>query len=184
MKKLLQTFSFSLSLALIATIGIPGLAAAHIHKQDNGISGELHIPPEDKPQAHQPTELDIVFGDAANKFSLPDCNCQLSVKQNGRVRQTVQLQPYTSGATFDSKATVQFPAAGVYEVVVQGSAKDGMFQAFQLDYSVSVAANSADITSAPHKRTALLVIAAGSLIILIMVAYSVAQKPRKNKLKS
>ena len=70
-------------------------------------------PPDSVDDLHagQPTELDVSFGNEANTFSLPDCNCRIVVKGNGRVLQTVTPEPYIAGATLDSKATVRFPAA-------------------------------------------------------------------------
>ncbi len=191
MKKLLHIASLTLSLLLMAGFGTTGLAAAHVLKQDNGTSGVLHIPPEDNPQAGQPTELDIAFGNQANAFSLQDCVCKVMIKSNDQVLQTVQLEPYASGATLDSKATVRFPAAGVYDVIISGSAKDGRFHAFQLNYLVRVTG----VANAPgtNNGASVIIISAGSLIILAMIAYSAVKagqryqrkpaKPPINKLR-
>jgi hypothetical protein len=154
-------------------------AAAHVLKQDNGISGVLHIPPEDDPSAAQPTELNLSFGDARDAFSLADCNCTVVVKTStgagsiARVVETAPLHPYYSDSTLDSKTSVTFPTIGVYNVIVKGSARDSKFPAFQLDYLVRVA-TSADGSTAPanNNGTAVVFISVSSLIILGMIAYT------------
>ena len=137
-KIIIRTLGVSLSILLIVIYGTTGLALAHVLKQDNGISGELHIPPDDHPVAGQPTQMDESFGDQQG-FSLPDCDCQMAVKSQDKVIQTVALKPFFKGATLDSVTTVQFPSIGNYDVVVTGSAKDHKFPAFKLDYPVHVA---------------------------------------------
>jgi hypothetical protein len=182
MKRSLYIVSLSFGALLLVVCGTTGLAAAHVLKQDNGISGVLHIPPEDNPQAGQPTELDVAFGSTNNTFSLADCNCQIITKSRNQVLQTVTPQPYLSGATLASRATVQFPQAGVYDVIVKGRAKDGTFNAFQLDYLVRVTA-PAGATSPSNNGSSVVIISAGSLVILILVAYNAIQSGQRYKPK-
>jgi hypothetical protein len=168
MKRLL----LSLPVLLIVVFGTTSLASAHVLKQDNGIDGILHIPPEDNPEAGQPTEMDEAFSDQQNRFSLPDCDCMMSVMSNGKVLQKVALQPYFSGSTLDSKATVQFPSIGIYNVSVTGSAKDHKFPNFTLDYLVRVAVNANGTGATANDGGDVLIIGVGALAILGLFAYT------------
>lgn len=172
MKRWLRMLGLSLPTLLVAVFVTTGLASAHVLKQDNGITGILHIPPEDNPSAGQPTEMDESFGDQAGRFSLPDCDCMMSIKGGGKVLQTVPLKPYFSGATLDSVATVQFPTVGVYDVVVTGRAKDHKFPDFQLDYLVRVALNANGTPATANDGGDVVIISLGSLAILGLFAYT------------
>ena len=173
MKKIASILGLGLGVLLIVSYGTVGLAAAHVLKQDNGISGVLHIPPEDNPAAGQSTELDESFGDAKDAFTLQDCNCGVVVRQGNRVLQTVKLTPHFSDSTLDAKfATVRFPSIGIYDVIVQGNAKNGAFNNFTLDYLVRVAVSANGSSASSSNGTQVLILGAGALAILGLFAYT------------
>ncbi len=173
MNQLLKMMSCSLILASVFVFIISGTASAHVLKTSNGVSGVLHIPPDDNPPAGQPVKLGITFASANHSFNLANCDCSAVVKNNGTAIQTMALRPALDGATVDAEATVEFPAANVYDVFVKGSAKDGSFSAFQLDYVVRVSGVPAGSqVSASRKGGDILVISAGSLAVLGLVAYT------------
>ncbi len=156
--------------------GTTGLASAHLLEQNNGISAVLHMPPDDNPQAGQITKLYLSFGNSANQFRLQNCTCQVSIKNNGRTLLTTTPQPAQNGAPLNSVASITFPAIGVYDVIVIGSAKNGEFQAFQLDYLVRVAtATASRSTMTQNSGGTALMISAGSLLILGIFAYIAIQ---------
>ncbi|MDB5170988.1 MAG: hypothetical protein JWO35_682, partial [Candidatus Saccharibacteria bacterium] len=133
----------SLALVLLLAVSVAGgVAQAHVSKQNNGISAELHIPPGDSPKAGEPTRIRISFEDKKGSFRLQDCDCKINLEQSGKVLQTSILEPATKGATLDSFSTITFPRVGVYDIVVTGSSKNGAFPSFKLDYQVRVASGA------------------------------------------
>lgn len=117
----------------------PGVASAHVLKEDNGISALLHIEPDDNPVAGQPTVLKLDFGDRNDAFNLVHCRCQLQLAVNeDQVIKTVTLAPGPNGGTLDTTATVTFPKIDKYDVILKGQATDGSFPDFHLDYDVAV----------------------------------------------
>lgn len=148
---------------------LQGVAAAHVLKQDQGISAVLHIPPEDAPRADTPVKLKISFADTQDAFSLKNCNCQAVIKLNEKAVQTAPIRLSPKELALQGEANVKFPKAGVYEISIQGMPKDGSFTEFQLEYSVKVsAAASAGVGS---KGTSVIIIAVGGLIVLGLFAY-------------
>ncbi|MGC1176474.1 MAG: hypothetical protein WA843_00225 [Candidatus Saccharimonadales bacterium] len=175
MNKLRRCVVIVLSMTALFLIGSNGVARAHVLKQDNGISGVLHIPPEDNPEAGQPTTLEVSFGDAKNAFSLQHCDCRALVKNNGQLVRTAALRPALAGATLNATTSVQFPVIGVYDVIVEGVPKDGTFHAFQLDYLVRVVGGTPSDASG-STGSSVVIVGVGSLIVLCMVAYSAIQR--------
>jgi hypothetical protein len=146
-----------------------GIAAAHVLKEDHGIAAILHMPPDDNPVAGQQTELDFSFGDDAQRFSLQTCDCTVSVKHNSQLIQKSRPKPAVSNAPLDGIVMANFPQTGVYDVVVDGHPNNSEFQAFQLTYTVRVATAANNATG---KGSEILIIGAGSLAILVLVAYN------------
>jgi hypothetical protein len=172
-----KALAATLTLMLAVILSAPGIAHAHVLKQNNGMSAELHIPPEDQPQAGQPTELDISFSNAANTFSLANCTCSLAITEKGQTILTTKLQPYVSQAVFNAKTVVRFPGADNYTVIVSGSPKTaGLgFSAFRIEYPVKVAANPTQ-PAAAHHTAVLAVIGSALLIILVSLGYQVVRR--------
>lgn len=160
--------------------GTMGLAAAHVLRQDNGIAAELHIPPDDKPLAGQQTKLELSFGDSRHAFSLQNCDCQLSVERSSVSIQKLALQPATPSSMLSSTPTVRFPAVGQYNVVVQGSAKNGTFSSFSLTYPVDIQAIATRRMAADTKSQStmwtLIIIATAVLIIAGGITLSYKRK--------
>lgn len=182
MKKLLQSLIIGLLAAPLVAWAITPLAAAHVLKQDNGISAVLHIPPEDNPEAAQPTELELAFGDDGGKFSLPNCDCGVVVTRGSQTVQTVALHP-VGQSRLNATATVRFPSIGVYHVLIEGSAKDGAFGAFKLDYLERVPVSAAVPPTGNTAGANVLIIGAGSLIALGMFAYDAIGRGGRYKAK-
>lgn len=177
MKYRIRNLILIAALPLITIITVTP-AVAHVLKTDNGITAVLHIPPEDNPVASQPTELDFSFSDNKNAFNLNDCNCQVAVKSNGKVLQTTSIRPALAGATLEGVAKVQFPAVGVYDLVVTGSPKAQNFASFQLDFLERVTGSANGVPATSGNGSSVLIISAGSLIILGMVGYTTIQRNR------
>jgi hypothetical protein len=159
----------------VAAIGLlilvflsPLPASAHVLKENNGISAVLHMPPDDDPVAGRPVELDLSFGDDSGHFSLLLCDCELQVSGNGRTIYRAAPRPAVNGANLDSFTMVTFPAAGAYDLHVSGTPRGGNFRPFKFDYVIRVT-NPADASS-QGQGLAVLIISAGSLAILVLIA--------------
>jgi hypothetical protein len=176
MKQLLKSLFLSIGILPVLLLATGGIASAHVLKENNGISGVLHIPPEDNPEAGQPTELDESFGDSNSTFSLGDCNCKVVVTSNGKAIQTTTLAPQLAGATLDTVATVNFPAIGVYDVIISGSAKDGAFHSFSLDYLVRVPTAVGVTPQTNGQGLDVAIIGGGSLVVLLMFGVTMIQR--------
>lgn len=168
---------------------LEGIASAHVLKQDHGISAVLHIPPEDAPVAGVPTTLNVSFADTKNAFNLANCNCQVILKLDETVVQTTAITLVSQNANMQGRSTVKFPQAGAYEIAVRGTAKNGSFPEFALEYPVHVSA-AGKAAQSGSKGMSVILIAAGSLIIIGLLAYliiagggryasSSVDKPRK-----
>lgn len=162
-----------LALVMVITVTSAGTASAHVLKQNNGISGVLHIPPDDNPKAGEVTTLGISFGDKPGAFSLQDCDCSVAIAQNGKTLQTVTPAPALAGATLDSYSKVTFPSIGVYDIVATGSSKSGAFAKFTLDYVVRVATdvNGGAVPVAKSTSVTPIIIGLGSFGLIAVVAY-------------
>jgi len=168
MKKHILTTSFGALISLFLIAGTSGVASAHVLKEDNGISAVLHIPPA------QQTQLDFSFSSQQSTFSLKNCDCQVIVQANGNTIQTEPLGAGSEDSGASAAASVTFPSIGVYDVIVEGSAKDGAFKSFKLDYVERVATSAVATTSQPVQRngSTVLLISATSFILLLMGAYA------------
>lgn len=154
----------------------PGSASAHVLRQNNGISGVLHIPPNDDPTAGVPTKLGVSFANKTRNFSLQDCNCTVALQLDGKTVQTATPTPALAGATLDSFSTVTFPQVGVYTVHVTGSSKTNVFPDFTLDYPVRVATDArggmANVTKTSNGSMTPIIIGLGSFALIAIVAYA------------
>jgi hypothetical protein len=165
---------------LIMALALPlmsvGVASAHVLKEDNGISAVLHIDPDDDPIAAQPTPVGVAFS-ADGGFSLQDCNCYVHIVSDGQTIQTDAINPGEPGATLTAVSSVQFPKIGVYDLIVGGSAKDGKFPTFKLDYLERVATSAdAPATSSSSNGSSVLIISAGSIVLLSMIGFTTIRR--------
>jgi hypothetical protein len=132
----LRRFTAAASLAMLVALGLPAIASAHVLKVDGHIGAVLHINPDDNPTAGDSTGYVMSFEDDTGKFSLPKCNCAVSIIDNGKTLATGPLHPSNDEAS-ENHYTFQAPA--VYTMRFTGSPKQpGTFQPFRLDYEVRV----------------------------------------------
>lgn len=148
----------------------PVPAAAHELTQSHGIYGVLHILPDDSPVAGQPATLQLSFGDVRDAFSLQDCDCKLVLEENNVPIGKFGLKPARPGATLNAAVNMTFPEAGPYDILLQGSAKDHAFPDFQLDFDVTVGANTRQAVTSRDRTDAVLLIGATGLLALLVIA--------------
>ena len=135
-------------LLLVASIGFYSTAFAHVLKTDNNIGVVLHIDPNDNPVANEPATLIFEIKDTQNKFSLPNCDCNLAIASNG---QLISSFPVTGQGT-DNTGIIKFtfPGKSVYSLTLTGQPKgNANFQKFSLewDWRVDQTAAAAGTTS-------------------------------------
>ncbi len=130
---------------MLAVLAMPAVASAHVLKVDGHISAELHTDPDDSPISGTPTHYVLFFDDDSGKFSLPNCNCTVTISENNKILNVAPLAIQASGI---SENTFTFPRPDSYTMTFQGTPKiANAFQPFRLTYKVPIA-NSAQNTQA------------------------------------
>jgi hypothetical protein len=129
------------AITLLISFATPGVATAHVLKLDGNIAGILHINPDDEtPVAGKSTDYIIQFDDGTHKFTLPECDCTVSII-NTNDNKTLATLPLavTSGETSENHYT--FPDSGIYNLRFTGTPKRaGTFQPFTITYTETVLA--------------------------------------------
>jgi hypothetical protein len=133
--------------ALVFTAGLSGIANAHVSKSDAGTAVLMHIIPDDVPQAGVITTISLSLSSDSNTVTLPDCNCQVTLLQNGKVLSHQALSGAFIGAGNEGIVKETFPEIGVYDLQVQGASKTDHFKPFSITYPIRVAT-----ASLPAKR--------------------------------
>lgn len=124
------------AIALLFTLSIPAIASAHVLKVDDDIGAVLHINPDDNPTTGDSTDYILSFDDDTGKFSLPKCNCGVSIIENGK---TIATKPLVVSSSQVSENHYTFLKPDVYDIRFTGTPKTpDAFQPFTLDYEVRV----------------------------------------------
>lgn len=157
-----KTFIALLLFIFFTTFLFAQRAEAHVLKTDNAIGAILHIDPEDDPIAGKPSNFFFALKDKQNHFATTDCNCTITIKQNGKI-----LTQQTTTADPQNKTTIIFtytlPQKNIYEVILNGKPKNkNTFQSFSLTYDIRVDREKQE-TDKPQS-TPLLMIILGSII--------------------
>lgn len=120
---------------------------AHEVEVANDVAATLHIEPNDRPLANVPSKVWFALTRKGGKIiPLSQCNCQLAVypvpHEEGKTPPL--MQPTLVALDVERYkgipgATIAFPKAGMYELELNGTAKQGgNFQPFKLSYQVTV----------------------------------------------
>jgi hypothetical protein len=139
----------NLSLALLVALPVglsPQIAPAHEVELSNEVGGTLHVDPNDNPKAGTASLAWIALTRRGGQpIPLADCNCKLSVYAqphqagNAPIQQPTLSATALEGRTGVPSASITFPRAGAYELVLQGSpVKTGAFAPFELRFAVTV----------------------------------------------
>lgn len=141
-KQLNSQWGWVLGLALLATP-----AMAHEVELSGNVGGTLHIEPNDTPRTDQPSQAWFALTRRGGQaIPLSQCECRLAVyAQPYQSGDEPIAQPSLSAITTEGQpgipgATLQFPRAGAYELILSGRpTTSGTFTPFQLRFSVIVA---------------------------------------------
>jgi hypothetical protein len=136
---------------LITLIFLPLSAWGHKIKTDAQVGATIHLEPDDRPKAQEPTRIWFALTKkGGTAIVLKDCHCQLLVKQLPSQQQlaTPQLQAINAEKYQDiPSATILFPQPGAYSLELTGrSVKSGDFQPFKLEFDATVVAGAAPAT--------------------------------------
>ncbi|MEM9904999.1 MAG: hypothetical protein AAF921_08250 [Cyanobacteria bacterium P01_D01_bin.44] len=123
---------------------------AHKVELDGTIGATLHIEPNDTPRAGEPalTWFALTKRGGAS-VTLTDCDCQLAVFSQSESEPV--LEPELKAVNAEGYedipgADINFPSVGAYELVLTGAPVSGDgFEAFELRFSVTVAAGQAAV---------------------------------------
>ena len=103
---------------------------------DGHIGAVLHINPDDNPTTGDSTDYIMSFDDDTGHFSLPQCNCRVSIIGGGKVIANKRLVISSSEV---SENHYTFTKPDVYIMRFTGTPKrPGAFQPFVLNYEVRV----------------------------------------------
>ncbi|WP_019498882.1 hypothetical protein [Pseudanabaena sp. PCC 6802] len=125
------------------------LVAAPIYAHEVEISGEvgatLHIEPDDRAKAGEPTQVWFALTEKGGKvIPLSECDCKLKVYTGKQTDKPLVEPPLKAIAVEQYQgipgAEVTFPNVGAYKLELSGSPKSGAkFSPFNLSYDVVVA---------------------------------------------
>ena len=159
----MKRFSLLIILILFTLCVVAQPVSAHELKSDRDIGAVLHITPDDNPVSGRSTTYKLYFTDVSNRFTLPKCNCSVSIQENGRDIATKQL---TRTSLLASTNSFTFPKADVFNLIVSGKpSTPGTFQSFSLSYLVRV--ESGTISQQPFPK--LLWVGLGLTVALIIL---------------
>jgi hypothetical protein len=133
-------------------------------KTDGHIGAVLHINPDDNPTAGSPTDYVLSFSDDTGRFSLPKCDCSVSIIKGGK---TIAAGPLTASGSELSEDRYTFSTPAVYTMHLDGKPKTpGAFQPFTLNYEIRVTGNQTAVQPMP----VLLWVGMGMTVGLILLA--------------
>jgi hypothetical protein len=148
MKKLFFCFLLSLLFFLF----LSPTAHAHFAATDGNITIVLHVDPNDQPIPGQLAHLYFLFNfnDTTKKFSLRDCNCIVTVVEQGNQKQIEQqklLEKNNPHLTiWGANMPIVFPARDVYFITIKGSPiKPNDFKPFYLTWFFRVDSTASGI---------------------------------------
>lgn len=136
----------------IAACLLPILSAqAHNVKTSGDVAALFHIEPDHNPKAGRASRAWFALTKKGGELiPLEKCNCTLEVHQEPHQEGSEPLlkPPLKAISTEQYQgvpgAEIIFPKAGIYELELSGTAKDGQsFQPFELSYNVTVQSGEA-----------------------------------------
>ncbi len=139
-----QAINFSWVLILATLISTP--ATAHKIETHKDVGATIHIEPNDAPRAGETALTWFALTQKGGEIiPLNECNCKLALYSQTRTEGTpLQQLPLKAVSQERYKgipgAEITFPAAGAYQLQLQGTPKAGAkFSPFELKFDVNVA---------------------------------------------
>ncbi len=146
--QIVATFNKPISLGgliLLATL-LTNPANAHKTEIQQDVGATIHIEPNDAPRAGESALTWFALTQKGGKIiPLNECDCKLLVYSQTSPSGTPLQQPPLKAVSQESyqgipAATITFPAAGAYQLQLQGKPKKGAkFSPFELKFDINVA---------------------------------------------
>ncbi|HVZ66669.1 MAG TPA: hypothetical protein VG917_00225 [Patescibacteria group bacterium] len=128
-----------LFLIIIFSLFLPSHAFAHVLKTDGTIGILMHVSPDDDPIAGQQSSFFFDLKDTTGKFKSQNCDCNISIIQDGKKISTQPLAIATDNQNLSSAGYYfTFPSRGIYQVEIDGKSTNNSFNKFKLTYDVRV----------------------------------------------
>ena len=189
-----QVISFG-GLILLTTL-LTNPANAHKIEIHLDVGATMHIEPNDAPRTGESALTWFALTQKGGRIiPLNECNCKLSVYSQTSPEGTPLQQPILKAVSQESyqgipAATITFPAAGAYQLQLQGKPKnEAKFSPFELKFDVNVVpgvvAPSPNIAVIPQQEQTtppwLIPAAAIGVILTGAIAFLVWQKLHRKK---
>jgi hypothetical protein len=119
----------------------PVVTYAHFPATDGNMTVTLHVDPDDDPVPTKQANLYFLFDDKTKKFTLANCNCVVTVTEQGKQIYQKSLAAYTSKtpSIWGAHAPFIFPNRDVYQISLKGEPKTkNAFQPFSLTWNFRV----------------------------------------------
>jgi hypothetical protein len=133
----------SITAVMLSIFLFAGLAntpvSAHVLESDNGVSAILHIKPDDRPKANEPTVIRFLLSSSEGGFRINDYDVKLRLFQDDKQVLESDVEPAFFGANAEGDTTITFPEAGVYKLQALGTPVKDETLPFELNYTVRVA---------------------------------------------
>ena len=116
-------------------------AIAHQDYTAGAVTAMVHLEPNDSPQAGKPTSTWFhLMGAHEQTIRLADCTCNLTVydSQKQAIANPELSETTVAGHEHPLSASITFPSAGDYQMVLTGQSKSNQFEPFELDVPVKV----------------------------------------------
>ncbi len=144
MKNFSKPINFGGLLLLATLVATP--ANAHKIETQKDVGATIHIEPNDSPRAGETALTWFALTHRGGKvIPLNECNCKLSLYPQPHTEGTAPLQrlPFKAVSVANYQgipgAEITFPAAGSYELELQGTPKAGAkFAPFELQFEINV----------------------------------------------
>ena len=142
----MRRFILWFTAGLLATVYLCLSSPAAIAHQDytaGTITAMVHLEPDDSPHAGKPTSTWIhLMGANEQTIRLADCACNLTVydSQKQPIANPELSETTVAGHEHPLSASITFPSAGDYQMVLTGQSKSNQFEPFELDVPVKVRA--------------------------------------------
>lgn len=115
---------------------LPQNISAHVLESQQSIGAILHLNPDDNPRANETQQIIFYFKDTKNKLNLYNCQCNISVIEDGKEIDKLKINPTSS---LSSNNNYKFKNSGTYTISVFGKSKNNSFSDFDIDYAINVA---------------------------------------------
>lgn len=121
----------------------PQHAFAHFPVTDGNITITLHVDPNDDPIPGQPAHLYFLFNfnNPTKKFSIRDCNCIVTVSEEGKqiLQQKLLDKNNPHLSVWGANMPIVFPERDVYVISIKGDPVTlGNFKSFNLSWNFRV----------------------------------------------